>query len=133
LREEWRDPDFSPKPEGCLYQPYSLSSFQAYLFSETTMSSEEIPSGHLGNLSKEQKACLKQIWAGIFSLRGNGETALPKGTIDISESCKIVNEIGAERFYSAFWASPVSEHPDLLVLRFLRARKWDVSRGESTQ
>jgi hypothetical protein len=103
------------------------------------MSLENIPSGHLGNLSREQEICLKQTWAAILTLGGSDKTSVGNGVgkgasisaVDMSESTKIVKEIGAKRFHSAFWASPVSEHPDLLVLRFLRARKWDVSRGKA--
>jgi len=98
------------------------------------MSLEDTPSGHPGNISKAQVVCLKQMWAAILTLSGRYEKSVIKGAnisaVDMSESTKIINEIGAERFHSAFWASPVSEHPDLLVLRFLRARKWDVNRGK---
>jgi hypothetical protein len=97
---------------------------------------EEIPSGHLGNISEEQEVCLKQMWAAILVISGKCH-ALPKGadisTIDISESFTIVKEIGAEQFHSTLWASPASEHPDVLVLRFLRARDWDVGGGKTTE
>jgi hypothetical protein len=94
------------------------------------MSVEDIPSGQLGNISKEQETCLRQMWAGILVLSGKGDIVLKDSAGDMRESSKIVNEIGAEKFHSALWASPVSDHPDLLVLRFLRARKWDVGRGK---
>jgi len=64
-----------------------------YLLGDVTMSLDEIPSGYLGNLSKQQEVCLKQMWAGIFSLSGLGEI-LQKGSaipsVDISEASKIV-------------------------------------------
>jgi CRAL/TRIO, N-terminal domain len=98
------------------------------------MSAKEIPSGNLGSISKEQEVCLRQMWAAILVLGGKGNTALLNGsdfpTVDMSEPTKVVKEIGAEEFHSAFWASPVSQHPDILVLRFLRARKWDVTQGK---
>ena len=44
-------------------------------------------------------------------------------------SRKVVKEVGRARFVEAFWSPTAYEHPDGLMLRFLRARKWDVDKG----
>lgn len=92
----------------------------------------EIPSGHPGNLSEEQETTLKQMWAAFFALDGKSEP--PKSStgvaIDLTEANKYVKECGGfEKFHNTCWRSPYSGHPDSTMLRFLRARKWDVSAG----
>ncbi|KAF7966857.1 hypothetical protein HWV62_36717 [Athelia sp. TMB] len=91
---------------------------------------DAIPSGHLGNVSAEQEATLKQMWAAFFALDGQSEA--PKSatgvTIDLTEANKYVKECGGfEKFHETFWRTPYSGHPDSTMLRFLRARKWNVS------
>jgi CRAL/TRIO, N-terminal domain/CRAL/TRIO domain len=40
-----------------------------------------------------------------------------------------LKELSPEDLRSAFWSMVKADHPDALLLRFLRARKWDVQRA----
>lgn len=145
-------------------------------------------SGYVGNLSEEQEAKLRELWAatfkifniatvedegqprndnasaddtdkkkskkkfGIFNRKGEGsgdsgettstsDTALAAGV----ESMKI-NDVddkygeskdflhalanqSPEDLRTTFWNLVKHDHPDALLLRFLRARKWDVQKA----
>ncbi|KZP14434.1 CRAL/TRIO domain-containing protein [Athelia psychrophila] len=89
-----------------------------------------IPSGHIGNISPEQDDTLKQMWASFFALDGTSEpgktaTGAP---VDLTEAKKHVADLGGfEKFHETFWRTPFSGPPDSTMLRFLRARKWDVT------
>ena len=48
-----------------------------------------------------------------------------------AERLKLIKEEGYERIHAAFWGAVQGQHPDNLMLRFLRARKWDVKAGSS--
>lgn len=94
-----------------------------------------IPNGHLGNLSKGQQSSLKDMWACFYAL--NSEAAEAKDTygtvVDLKEAVKSVQECGGyETFHSTFWASPFAGHPDSTMLRFLRARNFELSAGTSS-
>ncbi|KZP18095.1 hypothetical protein FIBSPDRAFT_1046461 [Athelia psychrophila] len=89
-----------------------------------------IPSGHIGNISPEQDYALKQMWASFFALDGTSEpgktaTGAP---VDLTEAKKHVADLGGfVKFHETFWRTPLSGPPDWTMLRFLRARKWDVA------
>lgn len=97
------------------------------------MAPNDTPSGHLGNLSADQEIALKKIWSCFYALDGGkgGDEKKSAVAVDISEALKFVRECGGyEKFHLTFWASPFAGHPDATMLRFLRARKFDVTACE---
>ena len=106
------------------------------LLAPTDMSATPIPQGYLGNLTTEQEKALKDIWSCFYSLDeegsdvngGSGADAVSAS--EIAERLKLIQEEGYEKIYAALWSAVQGEHPDTLMLRFLRARKWDVKAGQ---
>ncbi|KAG5924094.1 hypothetical protein E4U42_004748, partial [Claviceps africana] len=136
-----------------------------------------VPPGHVGNLSADQEAKLRELWHSIFKLynilkdwdnkkteapvptpkaeppkksrwfgsRTQAEapqtaSALPEEALKLINSGEADNSGLVKEFEEAIASRPESiramlvatlkhEHPDALVLRFLRARKWDVQRA----
>ncbi|KAF4119941.1 SEC14 [Geosmithia morbida] len=112
-------------------------------------------SGHLGHLTVEEERKLQQVWANIIRLfgdqnisqgkpdcRGNGDLKMtgtsPKSgqlsLIDtapdrIEEYRKIMTSKSPQVFKKRFWESIKAYNPDSIILRFLRARKWDVGNA----
>lgn len=137
-----------------------------------------VASGHVGNLSSEQEAKLRELWQSVLKVYdilrdweekkndapapppkvetskksrwfgGWKETEAPKAASALpEEALKLINDGEGDKsdlikdFEAAISAhSPESlramvmaslkhEHPDAVMLRFLRARKWDVKRA----
>ncbi|KAJ8116046.1 hypothetical protein ONZ43_g4525 [Nemania bipapillata] len=93
-----------------------------------------LPPGTLGNLTPDEEQKLQQAWIHLLRLSGvanpdkvtNSSNPLP----DITNALQPhLNGTSLEIFRQGFWDSVLSEHPDALVLRFLRARKWDVEKA----
>lgn len=137
------------------------------------MNSYEIPEGHVGNLTEEQEAKLREMWATLFKLVGiklDGEVdktpadtpespdskkksrrsffgfgaAKKEDTPDVGgltlsdgddkygqnkEFKQALAEITPEQLRESLWNMIKADHPDALLLRFLRARKWDVNKA----
>lgn len=135
-----------------------------------------IPDGHVGNLTAEQEAKLREFWQTVFKLydvlqdwyqkkevesapvkvdspkksrwfgwnqadNSKAAPALPEEALKLID-CGETDKFGlVKQFQSVIatqtpdslramvLASIKQEHPDALVLRFLRARKWDVNRA----
>ncbi|KAF9422291.1 hypothetical protein BGZ76_003797 [Entomortierella beljakovae] len=113
--------------------------------------------GRLGHLTPEQTEKLKQFWVRLFDIF-NGKTpfdqsapssfkgqhreeegeaaAAPekKGWFGRGKSASESSTVAAPRFtgtdlYNEFWKVILMDHPDLIVLKFIRARKWVLDDG----
>ncbi|KAG7110451.1 CRAL-TRIO domain-containing protein C3H8.02 like [Verticillium longisporum] len=71
---------------------------------------QTVEPGTLGHLTADEQSKLQEAWKLLLELSGF------KGT-----SPKVFRE--------RFWGSVRQHHPDAIVLRFLRARKWDVEKA----
>jgi hypothetical protein len=84
--------------------------------------------GTPGNLTAEQETCLQEAWAHILRLCGT-----PDVNHDARDhSYEFLNHFTDKTpatFQKAFWNSVLCDDPDDVVLRFLRARKWDVVKA----
>ncbi|WFD44076.1 hypothetical protein MPSI1_002741 [Malassezia psittaci] len=112
--------------------------------------------GHIGNLNQEQNAKLAEMWGLFFSVIDNpdkaksGKIAADAGNADDhlhglskddkdkaiksqheeQESLKALFKThGVDEFYSQFWFLVGPDAPDMVMLKFLRARKWNVHRA----
>jgi hypothetical protein len=90
-----------------------------------------LPPGTLGNLTPDEERKLQESWVHLLRLCG-------VSTADASEVPDLSGELSHHlhaphrapgAFRAGLWGFVLAEHPDALVLRFLRARKWDVGRA----
>lgn len=141
------------------------------------MASTQLPPGRPGNLTADQEAKLKEMWAttleffgmshdevqkaqangtlhsptsagestpekkkkGLMSRLGKkdkSEKESEAGGIDndkhgqVKEYEDALKSMTPEQIREAFWSMAKHDHPDALLLRFLRARKWDVQAAQ---
>ncbi|CAO1635353.1 unnamed protein product [Sympodiomycopsis kandeliae] len=117
------------------------------------------PEGYVGNLTDDQNAKLKETWRQFFDVvarakgegkggegDGEGEEVVDdpkkagiskddkaKEEAKKKEEEKAMNELteqyGADALRDAFWRFVKLDDPDTGLLRFIRARKWDVPRA----
>ncbi|KAG0361664.1 CRAL-TRIO domain-containing protein [Gamsiella multidivaricata] len=110
--------------------------------------------GRLGHLTEEQTEKLKQFWVRLFdifdgkalfdqtapsSFKGqareedNGEIAPAqksgwfgrgKSASESGSAIVVAPQFTGQDLYKAFWKMIMMDHPDLIVLKFIRARKW---------
>jgi len=114
--------------------------------------------GYVGNLTPEQEDMLRQMWLNFFQCcndaKGSGTGASeakaegwgdadpkksqPKGDAAKEEAKKkeeeealksLLSSYGSDALRETFWKFIKADNPDTDMLRFLRARKWDVSRA----
>lgn len=122
------------------------------------MTTVDIPNGFLGNLTSDQEWKLQQLWMVLLkaleassgaesSTETNGSArasvSSTRDSSQLSESLKdsgldatqirtitqSLSNLNADELHRGFLASIKNENPDVLMLRFLRARKWDVGNA----
>ncbi|KAI0403852.1 CRAL-TRIO domain-containing protein [Xylaria palmicola] len=90
--------------------------------------------GTLGNLTPDEERKLQEAWIHLLRLCGVenlGDAGRPGSAPDLTDELRRAHAGGllAEAFREGLWGFVLSEHPDALALRFLRARKWDAARA----
>lgn len=148
-----------------------------------------VPPGHVGNLTTEQEAKLRELWAITLKTFGVEDPSRPNGLLNantdtespaisetdskdkkknkkrislfgrknddsssngtltptkdpskhagdgddkygqVKEFQQILASQSPESLRATFWSMVKADHPDALLLRFLRARKWDVHKA----
>ncbi|KAF9898886.1 hypothetical protein BX616_003485 [Lobosporangium transversale] len=90
--------------------------------------------GYIGCLTPDQKVLLKQMWAQILQLTEAGIIE-PSKDLPSSDPAAVgrisLKDLGLDKEHlrPALWNNILGDHPDSLLLRFLRARKWNVTNG----
>lgn len=84
--------------------------------------------GTVSNLTVDEKRKLQQAW--IHLLRLCGADSFSHEAPDKSQQfLKNLKDKSPESFKQGLWNSVLADHPDATVLRFLRARNWDVIKA----
>lgn len=78
-------------------------------------------------LTKEEKRKIQEAWAHLGRLCG--EDVYEKSIPDMSNILKPLLQMSPGRFREELWCGALPDNPDAAVLRFLRARKWDVQKA----
>ncbi|KAK5631940.1 hypothetical protein RRF57_007653 [Xylaria bambusicola] len=99
-----------------------------------------IDAGYVGNLTREQEKKLQQLWRlllaafGFGNVKHHGEASTSSvqessATSSLKEgtSSSTNREQQADKLLQIWMSMIKQENPDAYLLRFLRARKWDVS------
>jgi hypothetical protein len=91
------------------------------------MSSSPEP-GTRGNLTVEQNRSLQEAWVHLLRLCGNHDLPhdAPEKTGDLLQHMK---NKSPENFNRSLWEAFLADHPDTTILRFLRARDFDVVKA----
>jgi hypothetical protein len=88
-----------------------------------------VPPGCLGNLTAEGERKLQEAWVHLLRLCGV-EESVSHNTPDWTNELRAhLSDKSTAAFRQRLWSFVLADHPDVLVLRFLRARKWDVEKA----
>ncbi|KIL94182.1 hypothetical protein FAVG1_02744 [Fusarium avenaceum] len=84
--------------------------------------------GTRGNLTVEQQKSLQEAWVHLLRLSGDQDIPhdAPDKTNDFLQHFK---NKSPEHFKKNLWETFLADHPDTSILRFLRARDWDVPKA----
>lgn len=96
----------------------------------TTSSVSTLPAepGTVGNLTTEQDRCLQEAWVDLLQLCGYEKVG--QHVLDQKQKFhSLLKDQSPDTFKDSLWDYMFSDNPDALVLRFLRARKWDVAKA----
>ena len=104
------------------------SSSSSERSSTSLITTQPAEPGTVGNLTAEQERCLQEAW--IHLLRLGGHENIGHGVPNKShEFIQHLNDRAPNGFHNSLWASMLCDNPDAVVLRYLRARKWDVGKA----
>ena len=85
--------------------------------------------GHIGSLIPHEERSLQEAWVHLLRLSAHDESK-NHPTPDMSDALrKHLDGDSITGFRLALWNLFLSDHPDVMVLRFLRARRWDVEKA----
>ncbi|KAH7027406.1 CRAL-TRIO domain-containing protein [Microdochium trichocladiopsis] len=113
------------------------------------MENAEIPEGYVGNLTPFQERQLQKFWVRLTEITGTKAAADASGAASIRSAAgnsqhqdandnkygqsdaftRYLASEPPEAIRRALWAVVKNDNPDSMVLRFLRARKWDVDKA----
>ncbi|KAH6842193.1 CRAL-TRIO domain-containing protein [Chaetomium sp. MPI-CAGE-AT-0009] len=85
--------------------------------------------GHLGNLTVEEEGKLQEAWIHLLRLCGVEESVKLETPNQTQQFREHLSDKSSDGFRHQLWMFILADHPDVLVLRFLRARKWDVEKA----
>ncbi|KAM0272212.1 hypothetical protein ACHAQH_008794 [Verticillium albo-atrum] len=88
---------------------------------------QNVEPGTLGHLTTDEQGKLQEAWTLLLELSGvNSPHDHPASDFSKNQQSKGTAQ---EVFRERLWGSVRQHHPDAIVLRFLRARKWDVEKS----
>lgn len=83
--------------------------------------------GTFGNLTAGEERKLQEAWTLLFELSGVDMGPNHQKSSSYNHLSSLVAQ--PEDFRQRLWRASPPDHPDVTILRFLRARKWDVEKA----